>query len=67
MDEPAVDLMRALGRLSPNQRAVSVLHLYADKSTKEVAQILRVAPSTVRVHLSLARRRLRTLLEDQDE
>ena len=64
MAEPTVDLIRALAKLSPNQRAVAILRLYADYPTREVAGILGITQTTVRVHLSQARRRLRTLLED---
>jgi RNA polymerase sigma-70 factor (ECF subfamily) len=67
MPEPALDLIRALGRLSPNQRAVAVLRLYVDLPTREVARILGITQATVRVHLSQARRRLRELLEGIDE
>src|SRR6266511_2604866 len=66
MPEPAVDLIRALARLSPNQRAVAILHLYADYRTRDVARILGISQTTVRVHLSQARRRLRMMLEDGD-
>jgi RNA polymerase sigma factor (sigma-70 family) len=66
MPEPALDLIRALGRLSPNQRAVAVLRLYVDLPTREVARILGITQATVRVHLSQARRRLRELLEESD-
>ncbi len=40
MLEPVVDVVNALRELSPNQRAAAVLHYYADKPTREVAQIL---------------------------
>jgi RNA polymerase sigma factor (sigma-70 family) len=66
LPEPATDLIRALHRLTPMQRAVAVLCLYADRSTRDVASILGITQATVRVHLSRARRRLRTLLEDQE-
>jgi RNA polymerase sigma factor (sigma-70 family) len=66
MPEPALDLIRALGDLSPNQRAVAVLRLYVDLPTREVARILGIGQGTVRVHLSQARRRLRVLLEARD-
>jgi len=66
MPEPALDLIRALRDLSPNQRAVAVLRLYVDLPTREVARILGIGQATVRVHLSQARRRLRTLLEEAD-
>jgi RNA polymerase sigma factor (sigma-70 family) len=58
MPEPAIDLIRALALLSPNQRACAILHLYADLPTKDVARILGIRQGTVRVHLSQARRRL---------
>jgi RNA polymerase sigma-70 factor (ECF subfamily) len=67
MPEPVGDLVRALQALSPNQRAVVVLALYADLPTGEVARTLGCTKGTVRVHLSQARRRLRTLLEDADD
>lgn len=66
MPEPTVDLVRALRTLSPRQRAVVILSLYADYPTKDVARILGTSPATVRVHLSQGRKRLRTLLEDSD-
>jgi RNA polymerase sigma factor (sigma-70 family) len=66
MPEPALDLIRALRDLSPNQRAVAVLRLYVDLPTREVARILGIGQATVRVHLSQARRRLRPLLEETD-
>jgi RNA polymerase sigma-70 factor, ECF subfamily len=66
MNEPALDVVRALSALSPNQRAVAILRLYADYPTREVAGILGIGQATVRVHLSRARRRLRPLLEDAD-
>ncbi len=67
MAEPIVDLVTALRTLSPNQRAVAVLRLYADMPTREVARVLGCTPATVRVHLAQARRRLRPLLEDDDD
>lgn len=67
LPEPVVDLVRALRALSPNQRAVAVLSLYADLPAREVAGILGCSQATVRVHLSQARRRLRALLEDTDD
>lgn len=66
MPEPLADLIGALGRLSPNQRATLILHDYADLPTVEVARIMGIASTTVRVHLSQACRRPRGLLEDRD-
>ena len=66
LPEPVTDLVRALRTLSPNQRAAVVLSMYADLPTGRVAAIIGCSKATVRVHLSQARRRLRTLLEDTD-
>jgi DNA-directed RNA polymerase specialized sigma24 family protein len=62
MRDPLVEVMGALQRLSPRQRAVVVLHDYADRPTDEIAEILGVEPGTVRMHLSSGRRRLREIL-----
>jgi len=66
MPEPALDVMRALARLTPRQRQAIVLHHYADYSVKDVARIVGTSSGAVRVHLSLGRKRLRELLEDRD-
>jgi RNA polymerase sigma-70 factor, ECF subfamily len=63
MPEPPRDLIAALDKLSPRQRAALVLHYYAGYSTREVGQIVGASAATVRVHLSQGRRRLRRLLE----
>jgi len=67
MPEPVVDLVRALGRLSPKQRASLVLFHYAGYSTTEVARIVGSTSGAVTVHLSVGRQRLRKFLEDDDE
>jgi RNA polymerase sigma-70 factor (ECF subfamily) len=66
MPEPIADVVRALARLSPNQRAAVILHDYADLPTAEVATIMGIASATVRVHVSQARRRLRKQFEVRD-
>lgn len=66
MPEPALDVMRALARLTPRQRQAIVLHHYADHSVKDVARIIGTSGGAVRVHLSHGRKRLRELLEDRD-
>jgi RNA polymerase sigma-70 factor (ECF subfamily) len=63
---PVPELVSALRTLSPNQRLAVVLHDYADRPTSEVAEAIGCSKATVHVHLSQARRRLRTLLEDTD-
>jgi RNA polymerase sigma-70 factor, ECF subfamily len=65
--EPLWDVFDALGKLSRNQRLAIVLHDYADRPTDEVAAILGASRATVHVHLSQGRRRLRRLLEDEDD
>jgi RNA polymerase sigma-70 factor (ECF subfamily) len=67
MPEPLADVLEALRRLSPNQRAAVILHDYIDLPTRQVARIMGIASTTVRVHVSQARRRLRALLEDRDD
>jgi RNA polymerase sigma-70 factor (ECF subfamily) len=64
--DPVPELVTALAKISPNQRLAVVLHDYADRPTREIAEILGVTRATVHVHLSNGRRRLRTLLEDDD-
>jgi len=66
-EEPSARLVSALARLSPNQRAALLLHYYADYPTKEIAGILGASTSTVRVHLSKGRKRLRRILEESDD
>jgi RNA polymerase sigma-70 factor (ECF subfamily) len=67
MPEPAHDLVAALKRLSPKQRAAVVLHHYAGYPAKDVARIVGSTSAAVRVHLSAGRRRLRELLTEGDD
>ena len=64
--EPAdmVVLRDALGRLSPNHRAVIALHLHAGYSVEETARTLGVPFDTVRSRLRAARERLRQALAE---
>jgi RNA polymerase sigma-70 factor, ECF subfamily len=62
----AIELVEALTKLSPKQRAVLVLHYYGGYKTREIALIVGSTAATVRVHLSAGRRRLRALLEVDD-
>jgi RNA polymerase sigma-70 factor (ECF subfamily) len=64
--EPAGELLAALRRLSPKQRAAVVLHHYAGYPVRDVAAILGSTGPAVRVHLSRGRKRLRELLETTD-
>lgn len=67
MEVPARDLIVALGVLSERQRASVVLHDGAGHTAREVARILGSTEAAVRVHLMRGRRRLRDLLEDDDD
>jgi RNA polymerase sigma factor (sigma-70 family) len=62
----AVELLDALTRLPPKQRAVLVLHYYGGYKSREIALIVGSTAATVRVHLSAGRKRLRALLEVDD-
>ena len=65
MPEPT-ELFAKLDKLSDRQRASVVLHHYAGYRLREIAEILGTNKSTVGVHLTRGRRRLRSLLEADD-
>jgi RNA polymerase sigma-70 factor (ECF subfamily) len=67
MPEPFVDLWRALAKLPLKQRASVVLADYAGWSHREIAKALGSSVSAVGVHVHRARKRLRDLLEDDDD
>ncbi len=67
LEEPALELVQALAKLSSRQRAAVALFHLADYPVKDVAAMLGTSASAVRVHLTRGRRRLRALLEDDDE
>jgi RNA polymerase sigma factor (sigma-70 family) len=64
MPDPPIDLIAALARLTPKQRAALILRNYAGYSTREISGILGSTAATVRVHLSQGRRRLRRVMGD---
>jgi len=61
------DLVNALHKLSPKQRAAVVLHHYGGYSAREIAGIIDSSPGAVMVHVSQGRKRLRRLLEERDD
>jgi RNA polymerase sigma factor (sigma-70 family) len=65
-DSSAAELVAALARISPKQRAAVVLHHYAGYPVKEVAEIIGSTAPAVKVHLSRGRKRLRELLRDEN-
>ncbi len=67
IDPPELhDLLGALRRLSPNQRAVIVLHHVEGFSLHEAANRMGIAAPTARVHLHRARAKLAHLLRDEE-
>jgi RNA polymerase sigma-70 factor (ECF subfamily) len=60
-------LVEALRSLPPRQRAALVLHYYAGYKAREIAAIVGSTAATVRVHLSQGRKRLRRMLETDDD
>jgi RNA polymerase sigma-70 factor (sigma-E family) len=65
--EDRLDLGRALARLSPEQRAVIVLHYYQDLSVEDTARSLGEPVDTVKSRLKVALRRLRGLTGTEEE
>ena len=59
------ELLAALKGLTPQQRAVIVLHYYADCPVREIARRTGINPLAVRAHLSRGRKHLRVLLGDE--
>jgi RNA polymerase sigma-70 factor, ECF subfamily len=58
-------ILAAIARLSPRQRAVIVQRYYLEMSENEMAQALEVPAGTVKWLLNTARSRLRTLLKSE--
>jgi RNA polymerase sigma-70 factor (ECF subfamily) len=61
------DIVAALGRLDPEDRAVVVLRHLLDYNSREVARMLGVPPGTVRTRLRRSLESLRPLLADREE
>ena len=62
---PDDQLLDALQGLTPQQRAVIVLHYYADCPVREITRRTGINPLAVRAHLSRGRKRLRVMLGDE--
>jgi RNA polymerase sigma factor (sigma-70 family) len=60
------EVLVALRRLSPAQRASVYLHYQADRPVAEVAALLGMSIAAVKVHLFRGRQRLRRLLEEEE-
>src|SRR6476661_10211267 len=59
-----IDLLRALGQLTPKQRAVVVLRFFEDRSEVDTAEALGVSVGTVKSQTHAALAKLRTLLPE---
>ena len=64
---PDIDLIRAVGALPPQQRAAVALHYLEDLPVDQVAELMAVAPATVRQHLFKARSHLAVQLGEPVE
>lgn len=62
---PDEELLAALQCLTPQQRAVIVLHYYVDCPVREISRRTGINSLAVRAHLSRGRKRLRVLLGDE--
>jgi RNA polymerase sigma-70 factor, ECF subfamily len=61
------DLLGALRRLTPAERAAVYLHYQADLPVRDVAHVMGSTSAAVKVHLMRGRRRLSELLGTEDE
>jgi RNA polymerase sigma factor (sigma-70 family) len=61
-DDERLDILAAVAALPKPQRAAIVLRYYAGFNSKEIAAIVGAPAPTIRFHLMLARRSLRTAL-----
>lgn len=62
-----LDVLRALGSLTINQRASVLLHDVEGFTSIEIGRMLGIAAATARVHVFNGRRRLRELLRTEDD
>ncbi len=61
------EVLEALKRLPPRERAVMALFYILDLPVREVGSRLGISGATVRVHLTRGRRHLAALLGDEEE
>ena len=60
-------LFYAVMGLPEKYRLVLMLYYYADYSTREVGELLRLPPATVRTRLARGRDQLKQILQEQEE
>jgi RNA polymerase sigma-70 factor (ECF subfamily) len=66
-DHRLFEVLQAMRRLSPGQRAAVFLHYQADLPVRAIARMTGTSPATVKVQLHRGRSRLRQLLSDDEE
>ena len=66
-EETDREVWELLSGLKPEDRAVIQLYYFDGYSVKEIGQILGITASGVSMRLSRARKKLRAILEDEDE
>jgi RNA polymerase sigma-70 factor (ECF subfamily) len=67
VDSSAVEVLLAMRKLSPGQRAAVFLHYQADLPVRAIARITGTSPATVKVQLHRGRARLRKLLSEEED
>ena len=67
LQETDREVWELLSGLKPEDRAVIQLYYFDGYSVKEIGQILGITASGVSMRLSRARKKLRAILEDEDE
>ena len=65
LNERAQALRRALFELPPKMRRVVQMRLFQGREVAEIATLMNISESTVKVHLFQARKRLKQLLADR--
>lgn len=62
-----IDVVNALATLTPAQRVVIALNYYAEMNSREIADVLGIADSSVRFQAMRAKRALQKALAEQDD
>jgi RNA polymerase sigma-70 factor (ECF subfamily) len=64
--QDVAEVLMALRKLTPSQRAAVYLHYQADLPIREIARLMGTSVAAVKVHLHRGRRRLRGLLGTEE-
>ncbi len=67
VDSSTLEVLLAMRKLSPGQRAAVFLHYQADLPVRAIARITGTSPATVKVQLHRGRARLRKLLSEEED